>query len=247
MSGSPPAPPLVGAGGLGGPHGAGWSWAQVQWAAWHASQALAGPAKWAELSSGLSGQLDVLQGPGLCGQQAASGKQEGREEVTASRRCPSWLPVTADRRAAPICSIRLSQQSTALFHDPVSSSNIPQFCQLWQQRCAAAHAGAPHPSKRSSDSELVAVPAALSCCTQLTRLDLAYNELADGWQHLQPLTQLRHLLLISANDLAAGSHHLAALRLLRWLDLSQCGLAEVPAAVSALTALQHSDLFMQPI
>lgn len=93
-----------------------------------------------------------------------------------------------------------------------------------------------------SDSELAAIPAALSCCTQLTRLDLDYNELADGWQHLQPLTQLQHLVLTGAHDLAAGSHHLAALRLLRWLDLSQCGLAEVPAALSALMALQHLDL-----
>ena len=88
--------------------------------------ALAGPAKWAELSSGLSGQLDVLQGPCSVVSRQQAG-QPGREEVTASRRRLSWPPMPADCCAALICSIRLSQQSTALFHAPVSSSNIPSF------------------------------------------------------------------------------------------------------------------------
>lgn len=109
-----------------------------------------------------------------------------------------------------------------------------------------------------TDCRLPAVPAALSCCTQLVHLDLSSNLLAGGWQHLQPLaqlqrldvcdtahlpaslqqlTQLTRLDLARCGNVPAVSPHLAALRLLQALNLTQCGLTAVPAAVSALTAL----------
>ncbi len=160
------------------------------------------------------------------------------------------------------------------------------------------------------DCQLAAIPAALSCCTQLASLSLDGSRLAAGWQHLQPLaqlqhlvlsgtdhlpaslgqltqlqhlvlsgtahlpaslgqlTQLQHLVLRGAADLPASlgqltqlthlelercsnvpavSHQLSALHRLQSLQLSECGLAEVPAAVSGLTALtalclQHNRL-----
>lgn len=139
------------------------------------------------------------------------------------------------------------------------------------------------------DCQLAAIPAALSSCTQLASLNLDGSRLAAGWQHLQPLaqlqhlvlsgtdhlpaslgqlTQLQHLVLSGAADLPASlgqltqlthlelercsnvpavSHQLSALHRLQSLQLSECGLAEVPAAVSGLTALtalclQHNQL-----
>ncbi len=106
--------------------------------------------------------------------------------------------------------------------------------------------------------QLTAVPAAVSCCTQLVHLDLGRNELAGGWQHLQPLVQLQYLSLSHAAQLPtsmpllpqltrldlsycgtvpAFSDQSAALHRLRALDLTMCFLTEVPAAVAALTAL----------
>ena len=86
--------------------------------------------------------------------------------------------------------------------------------------------------------QLTAVPAALSRCTLLTNLDLVCNPLTSGWQHLQ----LRRLYLGNAGDVAAGSCHLTTLSQLRYLDLGDCALSEVPAAVSALTTL--TDLLL---
>lgn len=106
--------------------------------------------------------------------------------------------------------------------------------------------------------QLAAIPAALSGCTQLTHLSLSDNLLAGGWQHLQALLQLRHLSLSGTDHLPASlpqlpqlthldlercgnvpafCNHLSALRLLQCVDLTHCDLTEVPAAVSALTAL----------
>lgn len=106
---------------------------------------------------------------------------------------------------------------------------------------------------------LAAVPAALSRCAQLTSLNLNNNALAGGWEHLQPLSRLQTLWMCDAADVSASlayitglswldlarcgnvpaaSRHLAGLRLLSFLNLTSCGLAEVPAAVSALTALE---------
>lgn len=112
---------------------------------------------------------------------------------------------------------------------------------------------------------LKALPAALSRCTLVTSLSIDHNQLAGGWQYLEPLaqlqrlwlggtahipsslqrlTQLTYLILGGSTNVAAGSHHLTALRMLRYLDLSRCSLVGVPAAVSALTALTalHIDL-----
>ncbi len=111
--------------------------------------------------------------------------------------------------------------------------------------------------------QLAAVPAPLSGCTQLTRLDLSDNFLIGGWQHLQPLAQLQHLSLgctaklpvsqplptqltrldlLHCSNVPAGSRQLTALRLLRHLDLSECRLTDVPSAVSTLTTLTGLSL-----
>jgi Leucine-rich repeat (LRR) protein len=109
---------------------------------------------------------------------------------------------------------------------------------------------------------LTTVPAPLSRCTLLTSLHLNGNELEGGWQHLQPLAQLKFLSLAGTTgafeslrhlsrligleltltgDVAASSRHLTALRLLQRLFMDECGLSEVPAAVSSLS-ITHSPV-----
>ncbi|KAL4853197.1 LRR receptor-like serine/threonine-protein kinase GSO1 [Chlorella vulgaris] len=110
---------------------------------------------------------------------------------------------------------------------------------------------------------LVALPQQVSALTALVSLDLAGNsELDGGWQHLQPLTQLRDLDLFGCNlaavpeqltalaalteldltghkQLAGGWQHLLQLRA---LNLSHCGLTALHEQLSLLTALTRLDL-----
>ncbi|KAI7841744.1 hypothetical protein COHA_004610 [Chlorella ohadii] len=65
---------------------------------------------------------------------------------------------------------------------------------------------------------LTEVPAAVAALTALTLLQLGFNQLTGGFDHLRPPAQLQ-VLWLHANDLA-----------------------EVPPVVAALTALQHLSL-----
>lgn len=79
-----------------------------------------------------------------------------------------------------------------------------------------------------SGCDLTTLPAVLVMLTVLTHLGLSGNsKLAVGWQHLQPLTQLR--------DLDLSSCYLTAL-------VVTCYLTVVPKQVSALTGLTRLDL-----
>lgn len=111
------------------------------------------------------------------------------------------------------------------------------------------------------------LPSAISTLTALTQLDLSYNKLAGGWQHLLQLIPLQDLKLsfcsltalpqqVSAlrslpawaclgacSWLAAGSwQRMLALTQLQGHSLGQCSLMAVPEQLPELTALTRLDL-----
>ena len=115
-----------------------------------------------------------------------------------------------------------------------------------------------------SANGLTAVPAALSRMAVLTYLDLQYDPIASGWQHLSGMRLLAHLnvescgleavpqvfsqltavtwLDMTDNPIASGWQHLAGMQHLEGLSLHWCGLTAVPQVLSQLTALTSLDI-----
>ena len=120
-----------------------------------------------------------------------------------------------------------------------------------------------------SATRLTVVPQVFLQLTAMTSLNMQYNRIASGWQHLAGMQQLETLVLhhcsltsvpqvfsqltamtyldIRSNPIASGWQHLAGMQQLAHLSVNDCKLAAVPQAFSQLTALTRLDMTSNPI